>query len=341
MNNTETTSPSPSTFTLDGCGILVTGGTGSFGRTCVRTILSRYRPRRLVVFSRDEMKQADMAEEFSSSRHDCLRYFIGDVRDRMRLSRAMHGIDYVIHAAAMKIVPTAEYNPFECVRTNIHGAENVVEAALDAGVKKVIALSTDKAVSPINLYGATKLAAEKIFCAANSLSGQGGCSFAVTRYGNVLGSRGSVIEVFRRLLREGTDHLPITDPRMTRFWISLSSGVDFVLNCLEWMQGGEVFVPKIASMRVTDLATALAPDIAQRVIGIRPGEKLHEALIAEGESLSTFEYGDHYVIYPSIAPWSANPTPRDGGKPVPEGFVYASHTNDSWLDDQAIRRLIG
>ena len=330
--------PSPST--LDNLGVLITGGTGSFGRACVRNILANHRPRRLVIFSRDEMKQAEMAEELSIQRHDCLRYFIGDVRDRSRLARAMKGIDVVIHAAAMKIVPTAEYNPFECVRTNIHGAENVVDVSLDAGVKKVIALSTDKAVSPINLYGATKLAAEKIFSAANNLSGAQGTIFSSVRYGNVLGSRGSVVQLFRRLIREGADSLPITDPRMTRFWITLDRGVDLVLSSLGTMRGGEVFVPKIPSMRVADLATAVAPNLPHRVIGIRPGEKLHESLIAEGESLSTLEYQDRYVVYPDFTPWTPALEREPGGKPVPEGFAYSSHTNDDWLDSAKLAKMI-
>lgn len=330
--------PSPSA--LDDLGVLITGGTGSFGRTCVRTILARHKPRRLVVYSRDEMKQAEMAEEMSPASFGCLRYFIGDVRDRNRLARAMKGIDIVIHAAAMKIVPTAEYNPFECVRTNIYGAENLVDSALDSGVKKVIALSTDKAVSPINLYGASKLAAEKIFCAANSLSGAGGTAFSVVRYGNVLGSRGSVVQLFRRLIREGADSLPITDPRMTRFWITLERGVDFVLSSLNTMRGGEVFVPKIPSMRVADLATAVAPDLPHRIVGIRAGEKLHESLVAEGEAPSTVEYEDRYVIYPDFTSWTPGIEREPGGKPVPEDFSYSSHTNGDWLDSKTIARLI-
>jgi UDP-N-acetylglucosamine 4,6-dehydratase len=327
--------------TLDNLGVLITGGTGSFGRACTRTILSRYKPRRLVVFSRDEMKQAEMADELPPERFDCLRYFIGDVRDRDRLARALRDIDVVIHAAAMKIVPTAEYNPFECVRTNIHGAENLVDAALSAGVKKVVALSTDKAVSPINLYGASKLAAEKIISAANSLSGAGGTAFSTVRYGNVLGSRGSVVQVYQRLLREGADSLPITDPRMTRFWITLERGVDFVLSSLMTMQGGEVFVPKIPSMRVVDLASAMAPDLPHRIVGIRPGEKLHENLTAEGESPSTIEYDESYVIYPDIAPWTPKIERAPGGKAVAEGFSYASHSNADWLDSAMLAKLVG
>jgi len=330
----------PPLSTLDGLGILITGGTGSFGRVCVRTILSRYNPRRLVIFSRDEMKQAEMADELSPTHFDCLRYFIGDVRDRDRLARAMRGIDVVIHAAAMKIVPTAEYNPFECVRTNIHGAENVVDAALAAGVKRVVALSTDKAVSPINLYGASKLAAEKIVSAANSLSGTGGTTFSSVRYGNVLGSRGSVVQVFQRLIREGADSLPITDPRMTRFWITLDRGVDFVLSSLMTMQGGEVFVPKIPSMRVVDLAAAMAPKLPHRVVGIRPGEKLHESLTADGECFSTVEYDDCYVVYPDIAPWTPKIERAPGGKLVAEGFSYASNTNTEWLDSAMLAKMV-
>jgi UDP-N-acetylglucosamine 4,6-dehydratase len=326
--------------TLDGLGILITGGTGSFGRACTQAILARYKPRRLVVFSRDEMKQAEMAEELSIDRFDCLRYFIGDVRDRDRLTRAMRGIDVVIHAAAMKVVPTAEYNPFECVRTNIYGAENVVDASLATGVKRVIALSTDKAVSPINLYGASKLAAEKIISAANSLSGAGGTIFSTVRYGNVLGSRGSVVQVFQRLIRDGADSLPITDPRMTRFWITLDRGIDFVLSSLMAMRGGEVFVPKIPSMRVVDLATAMAPKLSHRIIGIRPGEKLHESLTADGESASTVEYDNRFVIYPDFAPWTPKVERAPGGRPVVEGFSYASHTNGDWLDSAMLATMV-
>lgn len=327
-------------ISLDQASILITGGTGSFGHACVRTLLERHNPKRLVVFSRDEMKQAAMAELFPISQHDCLRFFIGDVRDASRLAQAMRGIDYVIHAAAMKIVPTAEYNPFECVRTNIHGAENVLQASLSAGVKRVLALSTDKAVAPVNLYGATKLAAEKIFVAANSLGGPGGSKFSVARYGNVLGSRGSVVEVFRRMIRDGAETLPITDPRMTRFWITLRQGVDFVLNCLTEMQGGEVFVPKLPSMRVTDLASAIAPELPHRTVGVRPGEKLHETLLARAEAGYGYDLGSHYVIYPSIALWTHDLAPPAGAKALGDDFEYGSDTNTDWLSVPALQRLV-
>ena len=330
--------PSPST--LDSSSILITGGTGSFGQACVATLLERHKPKRLVVFSRDEMKQAAMAELFPVERYKDLRFFIGDVRDQARLTQAMHGVDYVIHAAAMKIVPTAEYNPFECVRTNIHGAENVLQASLAAGVRRVIALSTDKAVAPINLYGATKLAAEKIFVAANSFGSPDSSRFSVARYGNVLGSRGSVVQVFQRMVRGGADRLPITDPRMTRFWITLRQGVDFVLKVLTEMQGGEVFVPKLPSMRVSDLATALGPGLPQHVIGIRPGEKLHETLITRTESSYGVDAGDHYIIYPSIAPWTTGLKPPAGAKPLADDFEYGSDTNTDWITPEALRNLV-
>ena len=327
-------------LSFDGSSILITGGTGSFGQACVGTLLERYKLRRLVVFSRDEMKQASMAEVYPVERHQCLRYFIGDVRDASRLAQAMRGIDYVIHAAAMKIVPTAEYNPFECVRTNIHGAENVLQASLAAGVKRVIALSTDKAVAPINLYGATKLTAEKIFVAANSLGSPDSAKFSVARYGNVLGSRGSVVQVFQRMVRDGADSLPITDPRMTRFWITLRQGVDFVLTALAEMQGGEVFVPKLPSMRVADLASSLGPGLPQRTVGIRPGEKLHETLITRTEAGYGVDTGNHYIVYPSIAPWSSGLAPPPGSKPLDGDFEYSSDTNSDWLSVEALRRLV-
>src|SRR5262245_41819637 len=275
---------------LDDRAILVTGGTGSFGKAFVREVLRRNRPRRLVVFSRDEQKQYDMAHRFPREEFPCLRYFIGDVRDVQRLKRAMDGIDFVVHAAAMKHVPIAEYNPFECIRTNIGGAENVINAAIDSGVARVIALSTDKAANPINLYGATKLCSDKCFVAANHLAASSGTRFSVVRYGNVIGSRGSVVELFRRLVARGAKTLPITDKRMTRFWITLRQGVEFVLERLQHMQGGEIFVPKIPSMKLVDLARAIGPEQKLEAVGIRPGEKLHEVLIPHDEASHTLEY---------------------------------------------------
>lgn len=325
---------------LDGSSILITGGTGSFGQRCVRALVERHRPRRLVVFSRDEMKQAGMAETLPTETHECLRYFIGDVRDQSRLELAMRGIDYVIHAAAMKIVPVAEYNPFECVRTNINGAENVVRAALNSGVKRVIALSTDKAVNPINLYGATKLAAEKIFVAANAIGASDGTKFSVCRYGNVLGSRGSVVSLYNRLIASGARTLPITDPRMTRFWITLDQGVRFVFSGLASMKGGEVFVPKLPSMKVADLARCMAPGLAHQVIGIRPGEKLHEAMLSAGEAANGRELADRYVIYPPFTSWAGAPVPDSIGRPLPDLFEYSSDRNDHWLKDDELRSLL-
>jgi UDP-N-acetylglucosamine 4,6-dehydratase len=324
---------------LDGKGVLVTGGTGSFGRAFVATALARYRPRRLVVYSRDEQKQVEMAADPRFQGHGALRFFIGDVRDRDRLETAMRDIDVVVHAAALKHVPVAEYNPIECVKTNIHGAENVVGAAVRARVARVVALSTDKAVNPINLYGATKLAADKIMIAANNWSGGAGTRFAVARYGNVLGSRGSVVPLYRRLLAEGAASLPITDPRMTRFWITLPRGVDFVLSCLGAMRGGEIFVPKIPSMRIADMAAALAPGHATHVVGIRPGEKLNEVLITEDEARFTHDLGDRYVIEPAFATFERTSLPT-AARAVAEGFRYASDTNGAWLDAAGFLRLL-
>lgn len=324
---------------LDGKGILITGGTGSFGQELTETLLARHAPRRLVVFSRDEYKQIEMQQRLSVRDHKVLRYFIGDVRDRDRLRMAMRRIDVVIHAAALKHVPTAEYNPIECIHTNVLGAENVIHAAIDAGVEKVVALSTDKAASPVNLYGASKLAADKLFIAGNALVGAGGTRFSVVRYGNVVGSRGSVIPLFRRLVAEGAAELPVTDPRMTRFWITLGQGVDFVLSCLPAMKGGEIFVPKIPSMRLVDLAQCLAPNLPHRIIGIRPGEKLHEVLITEDDSRTTVETHDRYVIEPSFGPTSRARLSAEAER-VPEGFRYASDTNTEWLDPEWMRRLI-
>lgn len=324
---------------LDGKGILITGGTGSFGRKMVETLLTHHAPRRLVVFSRDEFKQVEMERRLPTHGHPALRYFIGDVRDRERLRMAFRGIDIVFHAAALKHVPTAEYNPTECIHTNVLGAENVIHAAIDAEVEKVIALSTDKAAGPVNLYGASKLAADKLFIAGNALAGAVGTRFSVVRYGNVVGSRGSVIPLFRRLAAEGATDLPITDPRMTRFWITLQQGVHFVLSCLPMMAGGEIFVPKIPSMRVVDLARCLAPDLPHRIIGIRPGEKLHESMITEDDGRTTRALGDRYVIEPPFGP-SGRASPFSGAEPVPEGFRYASDANDEWLDPDRMHHLI-
>ncbi|MGE3147533.1 MAG: UDP-N-acetylglucosamine 4,6-dehydratase (inverting) [Pseudorhodoplanes sp.] len=323
--------------------ILVTGGTGSFGRAFVRRLLDTTPPRRLVVFSRDEQKQESMARELQAlgpKLMDRMRFFIGDVRDTSRLEMAMRDVDYVIHAAALKIVPTAEYNPFECILTNVHGAENVVTAALRSNVKKVVALSTDKAANPINLYGASKLASDKIMVAANNLSGARGPRFAVVRYGNVIGSRGSVVPLFGDLIRKGVKSLPITDPRMTRFWITLEQGVGFVLSSLALMQGGEIFVPKIPSMRITDLARTLAPSLPHEIVGIRPGEKLHEVMITEDDARMTVEIDDRFVICPALPDWSARHLEAIGAKPVAEGFRYSSDGNDEWLDSGALASLI-
>ena len=325
---------------LDGKSILVTGATGSFGHRFVETVLKRYNPRRLIIFSRDEMKQYEMSQTFSHEDYPCLRYFIGDVRDCDRLELAMADVDYVIHAAALKHVPSTEYNPFECIFTNVHGAENVVRAALRSGVKRVIALSTDKAVNPINIYGASKLAADKIFIAANSLSGARDLRFSIVRYGNVMGSRGSVIPLFRRLIEEGADSLPITDPRMTRFWVTSQQGVDLVLRSLTMMSGGEVFIPKIPSMKVTDLAHALAPHLPHRIIGIRPGEKLHEVLITADDARNTLELPNSYIIEPAFAYWSRESYEADDATRVPEGFCYASDTNPRRLSPEDLHAML-
>lgn len=320
--------------------LLITGGTGSFGRAFVSHVLSVYRPRRLVIYSRDEMKQYEMAQVFSQDRYPCLRYFIGDVRDVDRLEMAMRGIDYVVHCAALKHVPAAEYNPMECIRTNVHGAENVVAAALRCRVKKVVALSTDKAASPINLYGASKLASDKIMIAANNLAGDIGTRFSVVRYGNVLGSRGSVVPLFLSLIRGGAKDLPITDPRMSRFWITLKGGVDFVLNCLGMMQGGEIFVPKIPSMRVLDLAKVLGPGLTPRIIGIRPGEKLHEVMITKDDARMTLELPNYYVIQPTFSFWRGASASYPDARSVQEEFEYTSSNNTHWLDAAALRDLL-
>ena len=321
--------------------IMVTGGTGSFGHQFVKNILETLTPRKVILYSRDEDKQWAMATNpfFEKYRKE-LRFFIGDVRDAVRLEMAMRGVDYVIHAAALKHVPVAEYNPIECIKTNVYGAENVITAAIQAGVKKVIALSTDKAANPVNLYGASKLASDKIFIAGNHLGGKNGCRFSVVRYGNVLGSRGSVIVLFRRLIESGADFLPITDPRMTRFWITIDQGVQFVLSSLETMKGGEIFVPKIPSMSITDLADAFAPEMEKRVVGIRPGEKLHEILVTEDDSRSTFDLGDRYVIAPNFARWDGKFFKSPSGELVPESFRYASDVNEEWLSKSELNNLL-
>jgi UDP-N-acetylglucosamine 4,6-dehydratase len=326
---------------LNGRSLLVTGGTGSFGQAFARVALARFKLKRLVIFSRDELKQYDMALALPQSRHPALRYFIGDVRDADRLEFAMHGVDTVVHTAALKQIVTAEYNPFECIYTNVHGAENVVRAAIRAGVERVIALSTDKAANPINLYGASKLASDKIFVAANHLGARRHCRFSVVRYGNVVGSRGSVIPLFRQLIAEGAKALPITDTRMTRFWITLRQGVGFVLSCLEMMEGGEIFVPRIPSMSMVDVAKTMAPDLAHDVIGIRAGEKLHEVMITADDARCTVALADRFAILPQLAEWRRSPSALPGARPVPEGFSYASNTNDDWLKSAELLALIG
>lgn len=325
---------------LNGKDVLVTGGTGSFGTAFVRMVLQKYKPNRLIVFSRDEQKHFDMQQEFNLDNTPCIRYFIGDVRDQDRLEMAMRGVDYVVHAAALKHVPAAEYNPFECVRTNIIGAENVVRSAIRSDVKKVIALSTDKAASPLNLYGASKLASDKIFVAANNLSGAKGTHFSVVRYGNVIGSRGSVVPLFEKLISEGVTRLPITDPRMTRFWITLEQGINFVLSSFELMKGGEIFIPKIPSMNILELAKTMVPDCDPEIIGIRPGEKLHEVMITEDDARMTLALEDRYVIQPSLTFWSQGSYLDLDAEPVPEDFNYASNTNSEWLTIDDFRTLL-
>ena len=317
--------------------ILITGGTGSFGKKATEIILKKYEPRRLIIFSRDELKQFEMAKTYPDSKYDCMRYFIGDVRDKERLYRAFQGVNYVIHAAALKQVPAAEYNPFEAVKTNIVGAQNVINVAIDQGVKKVIALSTDKAANPINLYGATKLCADKLFIAGNAYVGRDYTTFGVVRYGNVVGSRGSVIPFFMEHKKNG--YLPITDPRMTRFWITLEQGVEFVLWGLEHMCGGELFVPKIPSMNIMDLAKAIAPECETKIVGVRPGEKLHELMITRDDSRQTLEFDNFYVIQPNFKFWDRRCS-WDGGRSVPEQFEYSSESNPWRLSIEEMRALI-
>lgn len=328
---------------IDGKSILVTGGSGSFGKRLIATLLEQHKPERVIVYSRDELKQFEMqnAEPYRSHSR-VMRYFLGDVRDEQRLRKALEDVDVVIHAAALKQVPAAEYNPFEAVKTNVHGAENVVNAAIDAGVSRVVALSTDKAAAPINLYGATKLASDKIFVAANNHRGKRDITFSVVRYGNVLGSRGSVVPFFKSKAETGT--LPITDPRMTRFNITLQQGVDFVLECLHRQWGGELFVPKIPSYNVVDVATAVAPEAKQEIVGIRPGEKLHEEMITATDAMSTVEFDDYYVILPSYQAWDVDSfvatSSSNPGKRLEYGFEYNSGTNDQFLTVDEIRELI-
>jgi UDP-N-acetylglucosamine 4,6-dehydratase (inverting) len=321
---------------LNNSTILVTGGTGSFGNTFVPMTLAKYNPRKLIIFSRDEMKQWEMAKKYQGDPR--VRFFIGDVRDRERLYRALDGVDYVVHAAATKIVPTAEYNPFECVKTNIDGAMNLIDACIDKKVKAVVALSTDKASSPINLYGATKLASDKLFVAGNHYAGAGGTRFSVVRYGNVMGSRGSVIPFFMSIKDKGV--LPITDERMTRFMISLEQGVELVWHAFEDMVGGEIYVKKIPSMKVIDLAKTIAPEAKLEIVGIRPGEKLHEQMIGAEDSYFTYEYPEHYKILPQINNWDKDANRIKDGKKVPEGFVYASNTNTEWMSASELRAWI-
>lgn len=318
---------------LKGASILITGGTGSFGKKFSEVLLKEYAPKKLIIFSRDELKQHDMkADGFDAP---CMRYFIGDVRDRNRLTRAMSGIDIVVHAAALKHVPACEYNPIEAVKTNINGAENIVEAAVDAGVKKVLALSTDKAVNPVNLYGATKLVSEKLFIQGNAYAGAQNTRFACVRYGNVVGSRGSVVPVFEKQRATGT--INITDERMTRFWITLEQGVRFVIDCIDNMWGGEVFIPKIPSMKITDLAEVVAPDCKHNIVGIRPGEKLHESMLSEDEARHTVETENGFVIQPEDHPWTRETWPKPN---VPEGFRYSSDTNTEWLTHEQLKEFI-
>lgn len=326
---------------FNGKNILITGGTGSFGKKYTKILLENYKPNKIIIYSRDELKQYEMSQEYN---HQCMRYFIGDVRDGERLKKAMKDVDYVIHAAALKHVPIAEYNPMECIKTNIYGAQNVIDAALANGVSKIIALSTDKAANPVNLYGATKLASDKLFVAANNLVGSQDTQFSVVRYGNVIGSRGSVVPYFQKLINDGSTFLPITDEKMTRFMITLKDGVNFVLKNFERMQGGEIFIPKIPSMRMIDLADAMAPNLERKIIGIRPGEKLHEIMCPADDSHLTFEFEDHFVIAPTITFTQKRDYDHnilgEIAKKVEQGFEYNSGNNKEWLEKEELIKLI-
>ncbi len=318
--------------------ILITGGTGSFGKCFTKYVLKNYNPKKIIIYSRDEFKQWMMASEFEEYKEK-LRFFIGDVRDYERMKRAFEGVDYVIHAAAMKQVPACEYNPNEAIKTNVVGAQNVIDASLNTGVKKVVALSTDKAVNPVNLYGGTKLVSDKLFIAANAYCGDRELSFSIVRYGNVAGSRGSIIPLFNKLIKEGATELPITDYRMTRFWISLEEGVKLVIKALEEAKGGETFISKIPSFKITNLAEAMAPGIKTKEIGIRPGEKLHEVMVTVEDSMTTFEYDKHYIIYPQMF-WQESKRPNPSGKKVDDEFYYSSGNNTEWLSVEQIRELL-
>lgn len=329
---------------LTGKTILITGGTGSFGKSFVTYLLKEHNPKKVIIYSRDEDKQYHLQNKLNTAFPDektaKLRYFIGDVRDFARLSLAIRDVDIVVHAAAMKHVPTAEYNPFECVKTNINGAENLVQASLAAGVQKVIALSTDKAVNPINLYGATKLAADKIFVAANHMSGSLPTKFSNVRYGNVIGSRGSVIPYFQKLINEGATDLPITSRDMTRFWITIHQGISFVLSCMSMMEGGETFIPKIPSMKITDVARVMAPHLEQKIIGLRPGEKLHEVMVAVDDAMHTYDFNDRFVILPNIKFYDREYSYLKSATAVENYFTYASNTNTDWLSDETFIELV-
>lgn len=328
---------------LNNKSILITGGTGSFGKRFTQRILEEYNPQKIIIYSRDEFKQDLMKKEFREKfpdKVDKLRFFIGDVRDKDRLYRALKGVDYIIHAAAMKQVPACEYNPFEAIKTNIHGAQNIVDAAIDCGVKKVVALSTDKAVNPINLYGGTKLVSDKLFIAGNAYSGEGGTIFSVVRYGNVAGSRGSVIPFFKSLLEKGEKILPITDYRMTRFWITLDEGVDLVFKALKESKGGETYISKIPSFKITDLAMAMNPDGDIKEVGIREGEKLHEVMVTKDDSRMTYEYDKHYIVYPHFEWWKLESHFTPGGRLIEPGFEYDSSTNSQWLNIEQLRQAL-
>lgn len=328
-------------FDVTGKNILITGGTGSFGKAFVNHIIDAgYTPERLIIYSRDELKQYEMAQQFPTDKYPFMRYMIGDIRDLERLRLALKGVNIVIHAAALKHVPIAEYNPMECINTNVNGADNVVRACIDCNVEKVVALSTDKACNPVNLYGASKLASDKIFVAGNNLSGANGPRFSVVRYGNVVGSRGSVVPFFLNLLQKKSDFLPITDTRMTRFWITLNQGVNFVLSSLEMMHGGEIYIPKIPSMKMTDLATKMAPEVEQKVIGIRPGEKLHEIMISSDDARNTIELEDRFVIQPTNFLWTAELQAVSGAKQVSDDFSYSSDNNTEWLDTEGFKFML-